>query len=167
MLDNNDDDDYNHLFAQMSALGISYGIVVIISSPYYFIRGAIFSTPENRFNGGIKLLTQRAPVLGTKFVKWKILCTAFSVFFSIKRKNYDFLNIVLGVASTCFLINLNGSLTRAITFGTLGGAIYGSSYIWMKINFMNKKRNFIINSNKKFEELKNSVIKECELQKNH
>jgi import inner membrane translocase subunit TIM17 len=121
-------------------LGDGFSTGCVLGSMWYFAKGAFYSVRRERFKGGVKLLSNRAAIVGGSFAMWACIFSITNCIMVYIRSREDPMNSVIAGFSTGFILAIRGGLRNAMRSGIIGGLLLGIIEIMMSFYNQSIKR---------------------------
>jgi import inner membrane translocase subunit TIM17 len=129
-------------------LGDGFSTGCVLGSMWYFVKGAYYSVRRERFKGGIKLLSNRAAIMGGSFAMWACIFSITNCIMVYIRSREDPMNSIIAGFSTGFILAIRGGFRNAMRSGIIGGLLLGIIEIMMGVYNQSAKRQQIDMTNK-------------------
>jgi import inner membrane translocase subunit TIM17 len=133
-------------------LGDGFSTGCVLGSVWYFAKGAFYSLRKERFRGGIKLLSNRAAIVGGSFAMWACVFSITNCIMVSIRSREDPMNSVIAGFSTGFILAIRGGFRNAVRSGIIGGLLLGIIEIMMCYYNQSMKRQQIAEINRQIKQ---------------
>jgi import inner membrane translocase subunit TIM17 len=121
-------------------LGDGFSTGCVLGSMWYFAKGAFYSVRRERFKGGIKLMSNRAAIVGGSFAMWACIFSITNCIMVYIRSREDPMNSIIAGFSTGFILAIRGGLRNAVRSGIIGGLLLGIIEVVMGVYSQSQKR---------------------------
>jgi import inner membrane translocase subunit TIM17 len=144
-------------------LGDGFSTGCVLGSIWYFAKGAFYSVRRERFKGGIKLLSNRAAIVGGSFAMWACIFSISNCIMVYFRGREDPVNSVIAGFSTGFVLAIRGGFRNAIRSGIVGGLLLGIIEIMMVMYGQSAKRQEVEEINRQIMQYKREMARRARL----
>ena len=146
-------------------LGDGFSTGCVLGSLWYFAKGAYYSVRRERFRGGIKLLSNRAAIVGGSFAMWACIFSISNCIMVFYRGREDPFNSVIAGFTTGFVLAVRGGLRNAIRSGIIGGIFLGIIEIMMVIYGQRQKKIQVEMINQQIQDYKREIARRSRMGK--